>query len=116
LPAACSTQELLELLEPELDTGDADVQVLDFGPDALEAIGIVTGGGADYLEEAIEADLDAFITGEGKQKLYHQAQEAEITVILGGHYATETFGVQSLADLAAEWGLETRMFDCPTGL
>jgi putative NIF3 family GTP cyclohydrolase 1 type 2 len=56
------------------------------------------------------------VTGEGKQKAYHEAREAGIHVVLAGHYATETFGVRSLQDLLADWGLSTSYVDCPTGL
>ncbi|NGM67995.1 Nif3-like dinuclear metal center hexameric protein [Natronolimnobius sp. AArcel1] len=108
--------QLRERLEDTLDTGGENVRVLDFGPDELEEIAIVTGSGTDWLEEAKEAGVDALVTGEGKQKVYHAAQEAGITVVLAGHYATETFGVRSLQDLVTGWGLETTYIDIPTGL
>jgi len=109
-------EELAETLEANLDTGGEGVQYFDHGPSEIEDVAIVTGGGADWLEEAIDAGVDAFISGEGKQKVYHQARDAGVNVFLGGHYATETFGVRSLRDLADEWGLETTFVDHPTGL
>lgn len=111
-----SSDGLRDTLELELDHGGRGVQVLDFGPEKIEDVAIVTGSGVDWLEEAIEKDVDALITGEGKQKAYHMAREAGISVFLGGHYATETFGVRSLQTLAEEWGLETTFIDAPTGL
>ncbi|WP_459194253.1 Nif3-like dinuclear metal center hexameric protein [Halosimplex sp. J119] len=111
-----SPDELAELLDSNLDTGGEGIQYFDYGPDEIEDVAVVTGGGADWLEEAIDADVDAFVTGEGKQKVYHQARDAGVNVFLGGHYATETFGVQSLQELADEWGLETTYVDHPTGL
>ncbi len=108
--------ELRDRLEARLDTGGRPVQLLDFGPDEIEDVAIVTGSGADWLDEAVEAGADALVTGEGKQQVYHEAQEAGITVVLGGHYATETFGVRSLQGLLEEWGLETTFLDVPTGL
>ncbi|MCU4742914.1 Nif3-like dinuclear metal center hexameric protein [Natronoglomus mannanivorans] len=107
--------ELRERLEAELD-GNRDVQFLEFGPDEIEEVAILTGSGTDYLDEAVAAGADALITGEGKQKVYHEAREAGIHVALAGHYATETFGVRALQELAAEWGLETTYLDVPTGL
>jgi len=56
------------------------------------------------------------ITGEGKQKAFHEAREQGMHVVLAGHYATETFGVQSLQTVVEDWGLETTYIDCPTGL
>ena len=108
--------ELAALLDAELDTGGRDVQVLDFGPDTVEDVAIVTGSGVDWLDEAVAAGADALVTGEGKQQVYHEAREAGINVYLAGHYATETFGVWALGDLAADWGLETTFVDHPTGL
>ena len=108
--------ELRNLLADELDTADGDVRALDFGPDEIADVAIVTGSGVDWLDEAVETDVDALVTGEGKQKAFHEAREAGIHVVLAGHYATETFGVQSLQSLVEEWGLETTFIDCPTGL
>ncbi len=108
--------ELASVLDAELDTGDRDVQVLAFGPETVEDVAIVTGSGVDWLDEAVEAGADALVTGEGKQQVYHQAREAGINVYLAGHYATETFGVRALGDLAREWSLETTFVDHPTGL
>jgi len=113
---AYTAGELQSLLESELDTASQPVQVLDFGPDELRDIAIVTGSGTDWIEEATRTDEDALITGEGKQKAYHEAREAGLTVLLAGHYATETVGVQALQALLEEWGLETTYIDHPTGL
>ncbi|SDF59837.1 Nif3-like dinuclear metal center hexameric protein [Halorientalis regularis] len=115
-PDGFTAEELQDMLSADLDHGGQGVQVLDFGPDVIEDVAIVTGSGVDWLDEAEAVGADALLTGEGKQQAYHEAREAGITVVLGGHYATETFGVQSLADLAESWGLETTFVDHPTGL
>ena len=111
-----AADELAGRLESELDCGGEGVQVLDFGPDRIEDVAVLTGSGADWLGEAEAAGVDAFVTGEGKGKLYHEAREAGLTVFLAGHYATETFGVRSLGELIEEWGPETTYVDHPTGL
>ncbi|MFP4530693.1 MAG: Nif3-like dinuclear metal center hexameric protein [Halodesulfurarchaeum sp.] len=107
---------LKSTLDAGLDHGGTGVRVLGFGPEEIETAAIVTGSGTDWLDEAAAADVDAFITGEGEGKLYHMAREAGMNVFLGGHYATETFGIESLADLVGDWGPETRVIDEPTGL
>jgi len=111
-----TADELQALLAEELDTAGQPVQTLDFGPDRIEDIAIVTGSGVDWIDEAVDAGVDALVTGEGKQQAYHEAREAGLTVVLAGHYATETFGVRALADLLGEWGLATTYVDHPTGL
>jgi len=108
--------ELAALLDAELDTGGRDVQVLDFGPETVEDVAVVTGSGVDWLDEAVDAGADLLITGEGKQYVYHEARESGINLVLGGHYATETFGVRNLQETVEQWGIETTFIDCPTGL
>ncbi|MBX0294762.1 Nif3-like dinuclear metal center hexameric protein [Haloarcula nitratireducens] len=108
--------DLTGTLESSLDTGGQPVQTLDFGPESVEDVAVVTGSGADWVGEADESHADVFVTGEGKQQVYHEAREAGINVVLAGHYATETFGVRSVGSLLEEWGLETTFIDCPTGL
>ncbi|ERH11554.1 MAG: dinuclear metal center protein, YbgI/SA1388 family [halophilic archaeon J07HB67] len=115
-PEPYEPDELADLLERELDHGGEGVQLLDFGPTEIERVAVLTGSGSDWLDEAVAADADALVTGEAKGKLYHEAREAGLTVFLGGHYATETFGVAALADLVADWGVETTVIDHPTGL
>ncbi len=116
-PEPRAVEDLRESLAT-LATGDQPVQVLDFGPEAIEDVAVLTGSGTDWLDEARGAGVDALVTGEGKQPAYHEAREAGIHVLLAGHYATETFGVRALADRVAGWdaGVETTYIEHPTGL
>ncbi|MEZ3143695.1 Nif3-like dinuclear metal center hexameric protein [Halobaculum sp. MBLA0143] len=113
-----TTGELTAVLESELDHDGEGVQVLDFGPEEIETVAVVTGAGGDWLDEAVVAGADALVTGEGEGRLYHEARESGISVFLAGHYATETFGVAALAELVADWDrdLETTVLSHPTGL
>jgi dinuclear metal center YbgI/SA1388 family protein len=84
------------------------------GPERIRRVGIVSGGGSDYLADAIAAGMDAFILGEPSERIMNQAHEAGIHVLAAGHYATETFGVRRLGDLlAAEFGLTHAFIDVP---
>ena len=105
-------------LRDEITTleGADGVQVLDFGPDELSDIAVLTGSGTDWLDEARDLGVDALVTGEGKQPAYHEAKEAGISVFLAGHYATETLGVKALQSLTEGWGLDTTYISHPTGL
>ncbi len=109
-------ETVVETLTPELEDACQGVQLLDFGPGKIERVAIVTGSGVDWLDEAIAADADLLITGEGKQQVYHEAREAGVSVLLAGHYASETFGVRSLQQLADSWDLSTSYHSHPTGL
>jgi dinuclear metal center YbgI/SA1388 family protein len=114
--SADAIRETLDGFEGQPDGEPSPTRVLDFGPDEIERIAVVTGSGVDWLDEAVAAGADALITGEGKQQVYHDAREAGVTVFLGGHYATETFGVRALRSLTDDWGLETTYVSHPTGL
>jgi dinuclear metal center YbgI/SA1388 family protein len=82
------------------------------GPEEVRSLGVVSGGGASALSEAVASELDAMISGEPSEPAMAEAQEAGITFIAGGHYATETFGVRRLGDLLAErFGLEHRFVE-----
>jgi dinuclear metal center YbgI/SA1388 family protein len=84
------------------------------GPDPVQTIGIVSGGAAKHLDDAIAAGLDAFVTGEPREPAMNDAREAGIHFLAAGHYATETFGVRALGDrLAAQYGIRHIFADIP---
>jgi dinuclear metal center YbgI/SA1388 family protein len=84
------------------------------GPDPVQTIGIVSGGAAKHLDDAIAAGLDAFVTGEPREPVMNDAQEAGIHFLAGGHYATETFGVRALGErLAERFGIRHVFVDLP---
>ncbi|EMA72106.1 Nif3-like dinuclear metal center hexameric protein [Halorubrum distributum] len=114
--SAAAIRETLDGFEGQPAGEASPTRVLDFGPDEIERVAVVTGSGVDWLDEAVAADADALITGEGKQQVYHDAREAGIFVFLAGHYATETFGVRELQSLTDDWGVETTYLSHPTGL
>lgn len=92
-------------------------RLLEGGPERIERVGVVTGGGATFAGAAAELGLDALVTGEGSHHTYFDAMELGIHVLLGGHYATETFGVKALADhLSERFDLTCDFVDQPTGL
>jgi dinuclear metal center YbgI/SA1388 family protein len=84
------------------------------GPEQLERIAIVSGGGGRYLAEAAAAGYDLFLTGEPEEPSLHLARELGITFVAAGHYATERLGVQALAARIAErFDLEWEFVELP---
>jgi dinuclear metal center YbgI/SA1388 family protein len=97
--------------------GGGPVHLIPGGPDRVETVGVVTGGGASFVADAVALGLDALVTGEGAHHTHFDAMEEGIHVCLAGHYATETFGVKALAGHVAErFGLEWTFLEQPTGL
>ncbi len=78
-------------------------------------IAAVSGGGGNHYDDAVSLNCDLFITGEFSHKLYHPAIETSTSILFGGHYQTETFGIKSLGvHISQKFGIETLFFDIPT--
>lgn len=107
-----------EGIAKELGLGpETGLRILPFGKKHISTVGIISGGAAFEVQEAIALGLDAYVTGESSHTMYSYCQESRITMICGGHYATEVFGVQRVAqDLAKNLGLETAFVALPTAL
>jgi dinuclear metal center YbgI/SA1388 family protein len=93
------------------------VKLIPGGPERVRRVGVLTGGGGSFAGAALEAGLDALITGEGSHHTYFDAMEGGLNLYYGGHYATETWGVRALAEHIGErFDLEWSFLDLPTGL
>jgi dinuclear metal center YbgI/SA1388 family protein len=91
--------------------------VLAHGPAQIRRVGILSGSGARQIEEAAALGCDAFLTGETSHAQYYDALNAGINVIYGGHYTSETVGVQALGrHLQETFSLDFEFIDLPTGL
>lgn len=96
---------------------DAPVRVIPGGADPVRRIGILTGSGASALGEAADLGLDALVTGEANHHAYFDATEGGISLLLAGHYATETLGVRALAEhLHERFRVPWTFLHLPTGL
>lgn len=106
-----------ELCAKILGEGEKPVHVLPFGKKRIETVGIISGGAGGEMHFAVEQNLDAYVTGEIGHGEYHYALESALNVIAGGHYQTETVGVNLLrAKLEKDKRVETFFIDVPTGL
>ena len=66
------------------------------------------------LEAAAHMGAEVFITGNPSEPSVRLSEEAGITVIAAGHYATERFGVRALAaHLSQKFDLETEFHEVP---
>jgi len=112
LPEPKNIEDLVTTLQKALG---GEYITLPFGKKRIQRIGIISGGAARELSEAIEKEIDCYITGEPNHSNYHTAREAGINVIYCGHYHSETVGVKALADVITEkFNVETVFLDIPT--
>ena len=79
----------------------------------IQKIALCTGAAQGYIEQAVEAGADVYISGEISEPTVHIAREAGIAYISAGHHATERYGVQALGEhLAQKFGLSHTFIDC----
>jgi dinuclear metal center YbgI/SA1388 family protein len=82
------------------------------GPSTVRRVAAVSGGGAGYFEEAADAGVDAFVTGEPSEMAQGLAAELGITFVAAGHHRTERFGPRALGQhLAEHFGLVVTFVD-----
>jgi len=78
----------------------------------LRRIGWCSGGAQGYFEAAIEAGVDAFLTGEISEPQAHYARECGVAYLACGHHASERYGAQAVGDaVARQLGLAHRFID-----
>ncbi len=90
---------------------------LDFGPQTVEKVGIVSGGAHSLLPQAIMQGLDLYVTGRLDEPAYEWCREGHINCLALGHYHSEKCGVQALCTLTAQkFSVETEFIDIPNPL
>jgi len=93
------------------------VKAFMFGPKKTGTIGVITGGAGSEIYKVAQEGIDTFITGEAPHWAAVAADELGMNLLLGGHYATEVFGVKALASrLSKRFKIPWAFIDCPTGM
>ncbi|NLC09653.1 MAG: Nif3-like dinuclear metal center hexameric protein [Gammaproteobacteria bacterium] len=105
-----TSQEFAQLIEQKL----ARTPLVIDCEKPIRTVAWCTGGAQGYIEHAIAAGVDAFITGEISEHSTHSALENGLSYFSAGHHATERYGVQALGEWIAErFGIEHQFIDCP---
>ena len=86
--------EIAEVLSKKLE---AETTVY-LGDGKAKKVGIMTGKGGSAVSLAKEEGADLFITGERSYMAYNESIDMELSLIMGGHYATEILGIQALME------------------
>jgi dinuclear metal center YbgI/SA1388 family protein len=109
LPAAIPAGQLVENLAQI--TGRSPLHLGE--PDALvRRIAWCTGAAQGYINAALIAGADLFLTGEVSEQTVHTAREEGIHFVAAGHHATERYGVQAVGEhVAGQFSLQHRFFD-----
>ncbi|EQM74923.1 Nif3-like dinuclear metal center hexameric protein [Stutzerimonas stutzeri] len=84
------------------------------GNGPIRRIAWCTGGAQGYIDQAVAAGVDAYLTGEVSEPTVHIARENGLSFFAAGHHATERYGVQALGEYLAErFAVEHLFIDCP---
>jgi dinuclear metal center YbgI/SA1388 family protein len=78
----------------------------------IKNIALCTGAAQGYIEQAVVANVDVYISGEISEQTVHVARESGMSYISAGHHATERYGIQALGEhLAQKFGLQHEFID-----
>jgi dinuclear metal center YbgI/SA1388 family protein len=92
-------QTLAEVAESVKEFLDIEsVQVVGDGAMSVRSMAIACGAAGGFIEQAREAHCDAMLLGETSYHTYLEAEAYGIGLILPGHFASERFGMECLAD------------------
>jgi dinuclear metal center YbgI/SA1388 family protein len=78
--------------------GTGTVQMIGDAPRSVQRVAVACGSAGEMLSDAARAKVDVFLTGEMRFHDQLDAQARGVAVLLPGHYATERFGVEELAE------------------
>ena len=110
LSAPLSLKEFAQIMDIKLNRAP---QVIGDLTQIVQKVALCTGAAQGYIEQAVEAGVDVYISGEISEPTVHIARETGVSYIAAGHHATERYGVQALgAHLAEKFGLTHTFIDC----
>ena len=68
----------------------------------IQTIAWCTGAAQNFIELAVDAGVDAYLTGEISEQTVHIARESGLHFFSAGHHATERYGVQAIGNYLAD--------------
>jgi dinuclear metal center YbgI/SA1388 family protein len=69
----------------------------------VKRVAVACGSGGSFLEAARAKGCDCFVTGEASFHTCLEAESAEMSLVLCGHFASERFAMEQLAATLANW-------------
>lgn len=112
LEKAKNIESFIKEVEEKLNTRSYTIKA---GNKNIKKIAIISGGGSSWLEEAVKAEADLFLTGEIKESVVRKIEEYKINYISAGHYNTEKLGIYNLGKMIAKkFNIQHEFIDIPT--
>ncbi|MBA3536454.1 MAG: Nif3-like dinuclear metal center hexameric protein, partial [Tatlockia sp.] len=109
LQKSMTAMNFTRLLQEKLERDPLYIQGTD---KPIHRLAWCTGAAQDFIEEAYNLGVDAYLSGEISERTYYQARELGIHYFACGHHATERYGIQALGNhLADKYELEYYFID-----
>ena len=103
-------EQVIERLEQTLN--HSVLYCGDNAPEVIRRIAWCSGGGQDFIEQAVQQGAQAFVTGEVSERTIHIAREMGIHFFACGHHATERYGIKALGEwLATNYDMQVTFID-----
>ncbi|MDO8909713.1 MAG: Nif3-like dinuclear metal center hexameric protein [Pseudohongiella sp.] len=109
LPEPLTGSQLNERISKALNR---DAMHIDAENRLIRRVAWCTGAAQQYIEQAAQLGVDAYISGEISEPTVHSAQEHGMHYFAAGHHATERYGVKALGEfLAQRFGIRHTFID-----
>ncbi len=99
LPHAMTLQQLGQHVSVKLNR---QVQLLGEPDRLVRSVAWCTGAAQSYIQQAVAAGADVFLSGEVSEQTWHSVCETNTAYIAAGHHATERYGIQALGQWLAD--------------
>lgn len=107
-----TSEELIGRITTKLDR--IPLHFGEHAPSLISYVAWSTGRGQNFIDEAANFGVDAFITGEVSEKTIHSARENGLHFFSAGHHATERGGIKALSKWLEEkkiYGFNVKFID-----
>ncbi len=104
-----SGRELSSLIHKKLNRLPLHVSATD---KPISRVAWCSGGAQDFIVEAHQLGVDAYLSGEISERTFYQAEELGLHYFACGHHATERYGIQALGQhISQRFALEHHFID-----
>lgn len=111
LKSAMTFKKFVDFVNQELQTS---ALTFPFGTPDVRRVLVISGGSSRYYQLALDHQADTFLGGDIKENLVRELEEVGLNYVHAGHYNTEKFGVQALAQkLSQRFKLMCKFVDIP---
>ncbi len=104
----------VEVIKNIAQVFDQEPKTALFGREYISTIAVVSGGGGDkeFVSQISPREIDLYLTGEIREVIPPMVEEMGLNFVAAGHYATEVFGVQEIAEkLREQFDVEVKFIE-----